>query len=164
MPGAACARVEPQDAVVREIGKRVQRMAERTRDEEGYLPHPIAVAMAEAVRGGNLTDGDGTFGAQEGGYQVHMSKSQGHFALLDVANLKTGRILPAEVVLRLLRVHEVLASHAGATVHGDTAAGILSGVLGIDDDSSALLLRKAGLPGPRVPKAQLLAFLESLPP
>jgi hypothetical protein len=154
--------VEPE-AVAREIGRRLQRMAERTRDEEGYVPHPIAVAIAEAVRGGNLTDGDGTFGAQEQGYQVHMSKANGHFALLDVVNLKAGRVLAAPVVLRLLHAHDLLADHPGEAVHGEVAEGLVSGLLGVDDGSSALLLRKAGLHGPRLPKAALLEFVEGLP-
>ena len=153
----------PDEAVVREIGKRVARMAQRTKDEAAYLPHPIAIAMAEAVRGGNLTDGEGTFGAQEQGYQVHMSKANGHFALLDVANLKTGKVLPAEAVLRVLHVHDLLAEHAGETVPAEVAAGVVSGLLGVDDGSSARLLRKAGLAGPAVPKAALLAFVETLP-
>lgn len=149
---------------MRAIGRAVQRMAERTKDEQGYFPHPIAVAMAEAVRGGNLTDGDGTFGAQEHHYQVHMSKARGHFALLDVANLKTGRLLPPETVLRVLHVHDQLADQPGDTVEGEVAEGIVSGLLGIDDASSALLLRKAGLAGPRVAKAALLECVEALPP
>jgi hypothetical protein len=152
-----------QEQVVREIGRAVQRMAERTRSEEGYLPHPIAVAMAEAVRGGNLTDGDGTFGAQEHHYQVHMSKQHGHFALLDVANLKTGQLLAPEVVLRVLRTHDVLASYAGDAVQGEVAEGVVSGLLGIDDGSSIHVLRKAGLGGPMVAKAALLEFVERLP-
>lgn len=157
-------RVEASpDTIVREIGKRVQRMAERTKDEEGYFPHAIAIAMAEAVRGGNLTDGDGTFGAAEQGYQVHMSKANGHFALLDVANLRTGRVLRAEAVLRLLHVHDLLAAYPGDAMEGEVAEGIVSGLLGIDDDSSALLLRKAGLAGPVVAKDKLLAFVEELP-
>jgi hypothetical protein len=141
----------------------MQRMAERTKDEDAYIPHPIAVAMAEAIRGGNLTDGEGTFGAQEHHYQVHMSKQHGHFALLDVANLKTGKLLPPEVVLRVLHVHDLLADHPEESVAGETAEGIVSGLLGVDDDSSALLLRKAGLHGPRVSKLALLEYVEGLP-
>lgn len=156
--------MQPDDAVVRAIGQALQRMAERTKDEPAYLPHPIAVAVAEAVRGGNLTDGDGTFGAREHHYQVHMGKANGHFALLDVANLKAGRLLPAAVVLRLLRAHDLLADHPGDAVRAEVAAGLLSGLLGIDDGSSALLLRKAGLAGPTVPKAALLERIETLPP
>jgi hypothetical protein len=151
------------DAVVREIGKRVQRMAERTKAENGYYPHPIAIAIAEAVRGGNLTDGDGTFGAMEGRYQVHMSKANGHFALLDVMDLHARRTLSATAVLRVLHAHDVLADYPGDAVRGEVAEGIVSGALGLDDASSALLLRKAGLQGPMVPKQQLLALVESMP-
>jgi len=139
-------------------------MAERTRDEPAYIPHPIAVAVAEAVRGGNLTDGDGTFGAMEHHYQAHMSKQHGHFALLDVANLRTGQLLPPAVVLRVLRAHDVLADHPGSAVDAKVAAGVVAGLLGIDDGSSALLLRKRGLDQGPVDKLALLACVESLPP
>lgn len=151
------------EAVVREIGKRLQRMAQRTKDEPGYAPHPIAIAVAEAVRGGNLTDGDGTFGAKEGPYQVHMSKANGHFALLDVANLKTGKLLGPGQVLRVLHVHDLLADYPGEAVPGEVAEGAVSGLLGLDDTSSGLLLRKAGLHGPMVPKTALLECVEGLP-
>jgi hypothetical protein len=151
------------DDVARAIGRELQRMAERTRDEPAYVPHPIAVAVAEAVRAGNLTDGDGTFGAQEHHYQVHMSKQAGHFALLDVANLRTGQLLPPPVVLRLLRAHDVLADAPGAEVDAKLAAGVVAGLLGVDDASSELLLRKRGLGGARVDKLALLACLEALP-
>ena len=151
------------EAVVREIGKCVQRMAERTKDEPDYFPHPLAVAMAEAIRGGNLTDGDGTFAALEAFYQVQMSKANGHFALLHVANLRSGKLLTPEQVLRLLHVHDVLAQYPGDSVGGEVAEGVVAGVLGIDDASSALLLRKAGLQGPRVRKVALLDYIEGLP-
>jgi hypothetical protein len=151
------------DPQVRALGQALQRMAERTRDEPDYLPHPIAIAFAEAVRGGNLTDGDGTFGAREGPYQVHMGKARGHFALLDVADLRTGKVLAPEVVLRLLTAWDALAAHPGSDVPREVAAGVLAGVLGIDDASSSLLLRKAGLDGERVPKQALLERIEALP-
>lgn len=155
--------MEAPDATVRDIGRVLQRMAERTRDEAGYLPHPIAIAVAEAVRGGNLTDGDGTFGAEEQGYLVHMSKRHGHFALLDVASRKRGATLAPEAVLRVLRAHEVLAAYPGESVEGEVAQGLVAGLLGIDDGSSLLLLRRAGLGGPRVPKPALLEYVEALP-
>jgi hypothetical protein len=138
-------------------------MAERTKQEPDYVPHPIAVAMAEAIRGGNLTDGDGTFGAQEYVYQVHMSKKDGHFALLDVLNVRTGARLGPDVVLRVLHTHDVLSDYPGDAVEGEVAGGVVAGLLGIDDDSSAMLLRKAGLAAPRVRKAQLLEYVERLP-
>lgn len=151
------------EGLARAIGAQLQRMAERTREEPDYLPHPIAVAVAEAVRGGNLTDGDGTFGAMEHGYQVHMSKAGGHFALLDVLNARTGQRLPPLGVLRVLRAHDVLADHPGPAVDRGVAEGLLAGMLGIDDASSGMLLRKRGLAGPSVPKAALLACVEALP-
>lgn len=172
-PGAANPQALPRasppveaattDPLVRALGQALQRMAERTRDEPDYLPHPIAIAVAEAVRGGNLTDGDGTFGAREGPWQVHMGKARGHFALLDVADLRTGRVLPPAVVLRLLAAWDALAAHPGSEVPGEVAAGVLAGVLGVDDASSALLLRKAGLGGDRVPKEALLDRIGALP-
>lgn len=155
--------VPGDEAEVRELGRVLQRMAERTRDEADYLPHPIAIAVAEAVRGGNLTDGEGTFGAQEQGYQVHMSKARGHFAVLDVVNLKTGRRLPAPVVLRVLHAHDSLARYPGEAVPAEVAAGVVAGLLGIDDGSGVLFLRKAGLSGPLVPKPALLECVEGLP-
>lgn len=153
----------PPEALVREIGRRVERMAERTKAEESYLPHPIAVAMAEAVRGGSLTDGDGTFGAMEHHYQVHMSKANGHFALLDVVNLRTGKVLPPAAVLRMLHVHDLLADYPGPDVGRKVAEGVVSGVLGVDDASSSRLLARAGLGGDAVPKDALLALVEALP-
>jgi hypothetical protein len=156
------------DAIVRDIGRVVQRMAERTKDEEHYLPHPIAVAMAEAIRGGNLTDGDGSFSAAEHGWQVVMSKRQGHFALLEVADLRRGLTLAPDRVLRVLHAHDVLASYPGEAVQGEVAEGVVSGLLGIDDSSSRLLLRKAGFGEPQtpeamVPKRALLEWLAALP-
>lgn len=151
------------DATVRDIGRALQRMAERTRDEADYLPHPLAVAVAEAVRGGNLTDGEGTFGGQEGGYLVRMGKARGHFALLDVVNLRTGQTLPPEVVLRILHAHDALARYPGEAVPGEVAEGLVAGLLGIDDASGGLLLRKAGLAQAMVAKRALLEYVEGLP-
>jgi hypothetical protein len=151
------------DDLARAIGRELERSAQRTRDEAAYMPHPIAVAVAEAVRAGNLTDGDGTFGAMEHPYQAHMSKQGGHFALLDVVDLRTGRRLAPQAVLRVLRAHDVLADTPGPEVDAKAAAGVLAGLLGIDDASSVLLLRKRGLAGPAVDKAALLACLEALP-
>jgi len=168
-PGPHAARVSSplaegeHDAVVRDIGRLVERMAQRTKDEDAYLPHPLAVAMAEAVRGGNLTDGDGSFAAQEAGYQVVMSKRHGHFALLEVMDLRSGRVLPAPVVRRLLQGHEVLSQYPGDAVDRARAAGVLSGLLGLDDASSEVLLGKAGLRGDAVDKRALLALVERMP-
>ncbi|MCA1814587.1 MAG: hypothetical protein LC624_11690, partial [Halobacteriales archaeon] len=108
-------------------------------------------------------DGDGTFGAMEHHYQAHMSKQNGHFALLDVANMRSGQLLPPTIVLRVLRAHDVLADHAGSDVDAKVAAGLLAGLLGVDDGSSALLLRKAGLGGDDVDKRGLLDLVETLP-
>lgn len=152
----------PTDPTVQALGRVLQRMAERTRDEPAYLPHPIAIAVAEAVRAGNLTDGDGTFGAQEHLYQVHMSKAHGHFAILNVANLRTGKLLPAAVVLRLLAAHDALAGLPGSVVPADDARDLLAQALDVEPEAAALLLRKQGQGD--VPKAALLELLEAMPP